>query len=143
MAHADERLGLAELPRAECLSLLHSRQGGVGRLGFIADGKPHIVPVNYLLQGERLLFRTSSGMKFDAAVERRDVVFEVDQADDATQEGWSVVVAGSARVVHDSTMRLLLNRLGLSPFPFGRGEHWVVIEPEEISGRRIVRPYTW
>ena len=51
---------ISELTRPECLRLLAARP--IGRLAVItAEGLPMIVPVNYVLDGETVLFRTDVG----------------------------------------------------------------------------------
>ena len=50
---------LIALDRAECLERL-GYGSYVGRIGFIHDGRPMVLPVNYLLEGETIIFRTWS-----------------------------------------------------------------------------------
>ncbi len=97
----DRRAGVAgqrqlvELTRDECLRLLATRR--IGRLAFIhRAGLPLILPVNYALGEEALVIRSGPGPKMQAA-ERGDLVsFEVDDIDEDTHSGWSVVVTGKA-----------------------------------------------
>jgi len=50
------------------------------------------------------------------------------------------VVEGAAQVVRDPALTTLLGGLGLSPDASGVKRHWVVIEPESITGRRVPMP---
>ena len=50
---------LEDLGRAECLDLLAT--AAVGRVGLLVDGRPEVLPVNYALDGETVLFRTAEG----------------------------------------------------------------------------------
>ena len=43
-------LGIEKIPREECLRLLE-RESFVGRVGFVVDGRPMVLPVNYLAEG--------------------------------------------------------------------------------------------
>ncbi len=66
------------IPRDECLRLLATQQ--IGRIA-VADfnAAPLIVPVNFLVDGEAVLFRTDYGSKFRLAVlAGHPVSFEVD-----------------------------------------------------------------
>ena len=42
-------MDIEELPREECLRLLQT-ESYVGRVGFIAEGRPMVLPVNYLTE---------------------------------------------------------------------------------------------
>lgn len=136
LAHSLEVAGagdLARLTRAECLDLLSSRS--VGRLAYIARaGVPDIVPVNYAMDGERLILRSGPGPKLQAAVRRDLVAFEVDDIDEDSHTGWSVVVTGIAT-------RILAQDAAFSaPAPWASGprRHTIRIAPRRIDGRRLL-----
>ena len=73
----DNRTGLDVLSKEECLRLLASEE--VGRVVTTAKGRIHIVPVNYVLDGETIVFRTDPGTKLDAA--DGPAAFEIDGFD--------------------------------------------------------------
>lgn len=116
-----------------CFRLVASR--AVGRLAYVARaGTPDIAPVNYVLSGRDVLVRSGPGPKLQAA-ERGDLVsFEVDDLDEQTHTGWSVVAAGRASVPSPS-------QVAVSPLPVpwaqGPRRHVITIKVERISGRRI------
>lgn len=130
------RSGLEIIPHKECLHLLRTRR--VGRLAFIVEDRPMVLPVNYAVQGDVVVFRTGEGSKLDAAVEAK-VSFEVDDVDDASGSGWSVVVQGVARdITEDADWFAESLRQAADPtwLPSPPG-HYVRIDPTSISGRRI------
>jgi hypothetical protein len=49
------------LPFDECLRLLASIP--VGRAGFVADGEVVVLPVNHVVDGQDVIFRTAHGSK--------------------------------------------------------------------------------
>lgn len=55
--------------------------------------------MNHALDGTSIVFRSAVGSKLQAAESTAVVAFEVDGYEAALQEGWSVVVAGTAEVV--------------------------------------------
>ncbi len=126
---------LVRLTRGECLALLRSRQ--VGRLAYVARaGIPDIVPVNYVMDGATVIFRSGHGPKLQAA-DRGDVVaLEVDQLDDQSESGLSVVVVGHARRLRTAEV----DRLPALPRSWAAGArtHLVRISPDRIEGRRLV-----
>jgi nitroimidazol reductase NimA-like FMN-containing flavoprotein (pyridoxamine 5'-phosphate oxidase superfamily) len=87
---------IVRIPPSECIHLLATMT--VGRLGFVHEGGPEVLPVNYVLDGDAVVFATNTGMKLWGSTRGR-VVFEVDQTDPVTRSGWSVVVHGLAQEV--------------------------------------------
>ena len=132
----DSRTGIEVIDRHECLELLAT--GEVGRLALVDSGHPVILPVNYTLDGERIVFKTAAGTKLDVSTRGGPVAFEVDDADRGTRRAWSVVVTGWARVVTDPAVIERVEALGLNPWSEHEKTHWVAVHPERISGRRIV-----
>ncbi|CAL9338296.1 hypothetical protein SUDANB70_00223 [Streptomyces sp. enrichment culture] len=123
------------LEQEESRALLGSH--GVGRLAVPTDEGPVIVPVNYDVVDDSVVFRTAPGTTPARAVGHR-VAFEVDRIDDALSQGWSVQVRGDAVAVTapEETARLA-ERAHSEPWAGGRRDEWVRIEPFEITGRRI------
>lgn len=132
-----DRNGLAILDVEECRWLLSSVS--VGRVGVTMGALPTVLPVNFLLDGDRILIRSGEGTKLSAALRGTVVAFEVDEFDPVDHSGWSVVVTGVARVVDDPEE---LGRIAQKPIarwaPAGES-HIVAISTEMISGRRIPR----
>jgi nitroimidazol reductase NimA-like FMN-containing flavoprotein (pyridoxamine 5'-phosphate oxidase superfamily) len=129
--------GPEELTGEECLRLLRSQQ--VGRLAIIASNEPRIYPVNYALDGEVIVFRTSPGTKLEAA-DHANVTFEVDMVDVDNRSGWSVVVHGLAELVTDRHAADLADRTRrVAPEPWAPGDRpfHVPVIPQKVTGRRI------
>ena len=133
------RKTLESLSREDCLRLLAAEE--VGRFVAIVGGRPFVVPVNYVLDGERIVFRTDRGTKLTAA-EGALVAFEIDSIDRETKTGWSVVVNGQASEMStfDGPARVEpLRDMGVDAWAGGDKLHWVAIYPHTITGRRIGR----
>jgi nitroimidazol reductase NimA-like FMN-containing flavoprotein (pyridoxamine 5'-phosphate oxidase superfamily) len=128
--------GLHTMDRAECLRLL--RAATVGRIAFIERGLPAIQPVNFTVDGNNVIIRTSGGGKLAAAVTGAMVAFETDEVDPATRSGWSVVVLGHASLVRDIDELVALAGPDSHPWVPGRSDHVIRIKSERITGRRIV-----
>jgi nitroimidazol reductase NimA-like FMN-containing flavoprotein (pyridoxamine 5'-phosphate oxidase superfamily) len=127
---------LEHLARSECLELLATAH--VGRVGFVVDGAPQILPVNYAIDGDSILFRTSEGSVLNQ-VSLAKVAFEVDCIDDDAQAGWSVVVHGYGTDIADAIdpTSERLRRLALVTWAPGERHQWFVIRPYTFSGRRL------
>ena len=133
---ATDRAGLDILHLGDCFLLLKSAP--VGRIGFAEGGEVVILPVNFLVDGQDVVFRTGAGSKLSALVVGHYVGFEADCCDAAAETGWSVVVNGLAQVVADEEETARLDALGLPPW--GREDSrrvWVRIRPSSINGRRV------
>jgi nitroimidazol reductase NimA-like FMN-containing flavoprotein (pyridoxamine 5'-phosphate oxidase superfamily) len=131
---AFDRNGLEVLDRDECLELLSS--ASVGRIGLSAGALPVVLPVNFCVDGDRIVVRTGEGTKLAAAVRQAVVSFEVDDIDPLFHTGWSVVVTGIASPLESPADLAHARRLPLRPWASG-AERYVAITLEELSGRRI------
>ena len=130
------RSGLEVIPRKECLLLLAGQK--VGRLGFVVDGQPMVLPVNYAVDGDIVVFRTGEGTML-AAAHGRKVAFEVDEVDADAGTGWSVVIQGVAEELPGNGDWLdehLRAKAGPTWIP-APTDHYVRITPSIISGRRL------
>lgn len=137
MKLVDSRSGLEVLSHDECVQLLAEHE--VGRLVVVVHGAPHIVPVNYVFDGDAVVFRSDAGTKLDAA-EGHPVAFEIDGFDTAARTGWSVVVHGRASEITEwdhPAVTAARSRLAPTPWAGGEKRHWVRVEAETITGRRI------
>jgi uncharacterized protein len=129
--------GLTVLTVDECLQLLTHHVPRIGRVSFTTDGRPVILPVNYIFFEGSVVFRTGAGAKLSAASRGEHVAFEIDEIDPTWREGWSVLVQGRAEEVVDAEERARLEQLPLRPWGPGDKSAYVRIMSTEISGRRI------
>ena len=135
---ATDRRGLRVLGFEECLQRLHDAP--VGRVGFLRDGEVAILPVNHVVDGMDIAFRTSWGSKLQTAADAGRVAFEVDGHDPALATGWSVLVHGTAMIVYEAQDRQRLDDLASKPWvALDANTFWVRIRPEEITGREILQ----
>jgi len=137
---------LAVLLEGDCEELL--RQHSVGRIGFIVDAWPVILPVNYTFDGADIVIRTDARSKL--AAETRwpaPVVLEVDAPVTVFKSGWSVVAHGMAAEVRDREELARLRSLPLEPWAAGVREHWIRIRVVQMTGRRLAEqgryPHSW
>jgi nitroimidazol reductase NimA-like FMN-containing flavoprotein (pyridoxamine 5'-phosphate oxidase superfamily) len=130
------------LSDAECWDLLRSEE--LGRLAFQLIDEVRIVPINYAVDGQTLLFRTESGEKLLSVALGGPIAFEVDRIDndDEGEHALSVVIRGRARMLEEDEA----HRADLVPLrPWVGTEKYDVVEitPEHLSGRwyRLSRPW--
>jgi len=126
------------VPADECRTLLATRQ--LGRIGLAGGSFPLILPVNYVLAGDAVVIRTDSP-KITASADHTRVAFEVDDVDERTRSGWSVLVQALAEEVTGARRDELVERLrtaGGTPWAPGEHGHWIRLIPKVVTGRRIV-----
>ncbi len=132
----DPRNAMQILDEDECWELLASQQ--FGRLAVAPAGQPDIFPVNHLIDAGRILFRTAEGSKLVSVVVNSHVAYEVDGYLPETNEAWSVVVYGQARLVESDDESAAMEDLPLFPWNLAPKYNFVAITPEKLSGRRFV-----
>ena len=133
--HPTDHAGLEILPFDQCLRLLGSVP--VGRVGFFADGEMVILPVNHVVDGQDLVFRTARGSKLSAAEGQDLVCFEADYYDEHSPAGWSVVITGRAELVYEESEIRRLSRHDLHPWVTAvERSFWIRIRATSVSGRQ-------
>lgn len=128
---------------AECLRLIAA--GGVGRIGYTGRFGPTILPVNFVLYEQTIVFRTGlhspmgEDLRTGIADAEYKVAFEVDEITPATREGWSVLVQGSAHHVDSESELATVRQTGVQTWPGGEKDLFIRVVPDRITGRRIRR----
>lgn len=100
------------LGRDRCLELLASVP--VGRVVFSMRALPAIRPVNHLVDGNTVVIRSNLGGALASATMQSGAVvvaYEADTLDFDGRTGWTVVVAGAARLVPDAARQQRYERL--------------------------------
>lgn len=106
----------------------------IGRLAIVIGGEPDIFPVNYVVDGQSLVFRTAEGSKLLAASLGGRMAFQVDEW---THEGAVSVLAHGTPHVMEGEERESATSLELDPWVPTHKEHWVRLEVDEVTGRRF------
>lgn len=134
MTDAPGRSTAPEIPLDECLRLLATMS--VGRIAVAPEGEaPVVVPVNYALDGDVIVFRADRGSRLDK-LDDLPVSFEVDLIDPFQKLGWSILVRGTAReATAEEAGHVEVEAWVATP-----NMHWIRISPETITGRRIQLP---
>jgi uncharacterized protein len=125
------------LSRDACRKLLEAAT--VGRIAFVVDGLPCVLPVNYRLFCEddilSLLLRTRPGDAIDNA--NHTVALEIDSIDHTHHGGWSVLVRGTLQHLDDADVERLSPRFDPKPWPTDAMTSWLAIRVRTISGREL------
>lgn len=127
--------GLVGLAPDECLRLLGTH--AVGRVAWNGPAEPTVLPVNFIVVDGEIWFRTTAHSSLSRQIDDLPMSFQVDDVDEFTRSGWSVLVRGTAHVVYDAT-RVPRTWPGLETWPAGAHALHVVVEPREITGRRLL-----
>lgn len=124
---------VSKIGREECWDLL--RSSSFGRIGYRLRGRTRITPVNYVVDGSRIVFRTAEGSKFFALKVDDDIALQTDRHDE--DHAWSVLANGTAREItgepgtDDAVARL-------QPWVPTTKDHVFAIDVDKVRGRRFV-----
>lgn len=131
-------LETVELSTSEAEALL--RSGVTGRVAVSTPLGPHILPVNYSVVDDCVVFRTSPYSLLGTHAHGSTVAFETDVIDHDRQRGWSVLVRGRASVITDEEQLDLIRRIW-PPRPWAAGQRTlhIGVRLDEITGRQLGR----
>lgn len=123
---------LEELTRAHCEELLAHHE--VGRVAWVDDEGPCVVPVNYVVDDDALWVRTSGYSRLGRSRVDR-VALEIDGVDPVTRAGWSVLVTGRTTWVGPDDVPESVT--ALEAWAEGTRAAFCRIALDEVSGRRV------
>ncbi|HJV98839.1 MAG TPA: pyridoxamine 5'-phosphate oxidase family protein [Arthrobacter sp.] len=130
--HADGNPVL-ELDEEQSWKLLDATKHG--RLVVSVAGEPDIFPVNYLASDRKVYLRTAPGNKLAQLTINSRVLLETDGV--LSDEAWSVVLRGTARVLTNSSELAAVEELGLKTWVPTLKDFYVEIVPTSVSGRHF------
>lgn len=122
-----------ELDDEQSWRLLEGTQHG--RLVVSVAGEPDIFPVNYVVADRKVYLRTAPGNKLAQLTINSTVLFEADGI--LSDEAWSVVLRGKARVLNTSAELAAVEDLGLKSWVPTLKDFYVEIDPVTVSGRHF------
>jgi uncharacterized protein len=125
-----------ELSEAQCRELLTA--GLVGRVAVCTPVGPHMVPVNYAVDNDSVVLRTTPYSILGTHARGALLAFEVDQLDYERQRGWSVVARGRAEAI-TAAEELDHIRKSWEPNAWADGSRnlFLRLPWSELSGRRL------
>ena len=120
----------------ECAELL--RGGIIGRVAIASPSGPHIIPVNYSVVDDSIVFRTTPYSVIGTHGRDALTAFEVDYFDYADQRGWSVVARGRCDAIAGPD-EIELVRQARPPRPWADGPRnlYFRLRWSELTGRRL------
>ena len=102
-AAAELGSGPIELDRAECMQLLATQS--VGRIAYTGDTGARILPVNYILGDNCVIFRTAPDGEIFRYALNSNCAFEIDETNEWFESGWSVVAVGRLQLATEERLR--------------------------------------
>jgi nitroimidazol reductase NimA-like FMN-containing flavoprotein (pyridoxamine 5'-phosphate oxidase superfamily) len=125
-----------ELTVEECLELLNGSV--VGRVAMCTPVGPRIVPINYAMYDDAIVFRTTPYSELGTYGWNTDLAFEIDFLDYEKHQGWSVVAIGRGELIEDQD-ELHAIRAGWDPTPWARGRRhlYIRLRWRDLTGRRL------
>ena len=111
----------------------------VGRVGFVYDDEPFVLPVNCVVVEGKIVFRTAGDSMLHSLGEGARVAFEADHVDPVAESGWSVLARGTLSKVDDADLSDRLAATTTHPWAPGPIDRWMIIVPDVVTGRSITR----
>jgi len=125
-----------ELEPQECLRLLKS--GVFGRLALTIPTGPQIVPVNYSVVNDLIVFRTTPYSVLGTYARNAQMAFEVDHVDYEYGTGWSVIARGRVDAITDShDLDVITSSWTPRPWASGQRNAYYGLRWTELTGRRL------
>ncbi|HET9647097.1 MAG TPA: pyridoxamine 5'-phosphate oxidase family protein [Microlunatus sp.] len=127
---------LVEMTREDCLEALQAKR--VGRLAYTTDDGPRVIPVNYILTEDGVVFRTVPDGEVARYAMDSTCAFEIDDIDEFFESGWSVLAVGVAQLLTEADFARL--RYGKIPEPWADGPRilFVKLPLLHVSGRQLL-----
>ncbi|MGZ4442342.1 MAG: pyridoxamine 5'-phosphate oxidase family protein [Nocardioidaceae bacterium] len=127
---------LIELPERQCWEML--RGSIVGRIAICTPSGPRILPVNYAVHDDAVVFRTSPSGEIGSHAVGRNLAFEVDHIDYERHQGWSVLLLGEAELVDDVAELDRIRRVW-DPRPWADGDRvlYLRLRARQVTGRAL------
>lgn len=124
-----EQEGVVRLDAETCRDLLVT--DSVGRVAFTTPTGPRIVPVNFVVSGNAVVFRTGCYTELAAYGPGERLAFEIDHLDNERRRGWSVIALGRGERAPETEEA--------DPQPWAEGEKSILMRLawETLTGRRI------
>lgn len=124
------------IDRSECLRLLAT--ASVGRVVFTTRALPAVEPVRFVLEDDRIVFRTWNGTPIVTMPRGTVVAFQVDALENATGIAWSVTVVGTARTLDEPAASRYRATGGLAAWGVdGIRDEVVAIDVDMVTGHRM------
>ena len=134
---ADRRPSVQLIHDNECEELLRSHRWG--RLAVQVHDHPEVFPLNYAMDGHRIVFRIDRGAKLASLRQNHMASFQIDEVDEEQRCGWSVMAVGPISEAIDAGDIERLEGLGLESWVTSESNHWMQLSPHRLTGRRLVQ----
>ncbi|SDD63457.1 pyridoxamine 5'-phosphate oxidase family protein [Auraticoccus monumenti] len=122
------------LGRFQCEELL--AQHHLARVALNGRGGLRIHPVSYRFHDQSVVFRTTPDSVLGGLAHPQPVAVLVDQLDEESRSGWSVLLQGTSRGISDLTELAHLWTVDeLSPWGVGVHTVFVEVRAEHVTGR--------
>ena len=125
--------------RQQCLDLIESHH--LGRIAWQAADLPQILPITYAMLQGSIYFRTLPDGILAELAQPTSVALEVDELDQQTRTGWSIVLYGHSSAVREpDELADLWASDSLVPWASGNRTLYIRIRPDRVAGRMVRRP---
>lgn len=135
VAHGSPGTDVDDLSVSECWLLL--REVPIGRIALRGSDEIEVFPVNHLVDGGTIVFRTAQGTKLRLIGNGAACTFEADEIDVAERIVRSVVLKGTAKPLSSHDEITASFDMEVPSWQAGPKPTYVRLTPHAVSGRRF------
>ena len=122
---------------AEDVSWAHLAAASIGRIAVMSADGIDIFPVNFVVDGTTVVFRSAAGTKLFEVVLGGRIAFETDGYEAGHGRAWSVVLKGHGEVIDRWGEIYAAQELPIVPWNHSPKERFVRVIPTSVTGRRF------
>ena len=137
-----------EMTNAEAMQFLSDQK--VGHLAVIDDSEPYVSPISYVVDGDKLYFRSRPGRRLSALATNPRLCVEASEVDEVANTWTSVCAWGSAEIVTSAETDVAVIAMLLAKYAdasesvlsfasgpsFGEEPIVVAVPIDNVTGRR-------
>lgn len=135
--YTDYDIIIDELGEDTCWRML--ARAGLGRIAYVDDDEPVVLPINAGVYNRQVVFRTAEGSSLANKGDGSKVAFEADETNRTEESGWSVLVRGRLWDVTGSPEVEGWSDFAVHPWAPPPRDRWMLIKPTLVTGRTIER----
>ncbi len=122
------------LDEGQCWQLLENTRHG--RLGLRVSDELDLVPVNIVARDQKIYFRSAPGNKLAELTINPKILVEADGI--LSDQAWSVLARGTARVLETEAEIEFAESLGIDPWVPTYKDFFIEVDVTRVTGRHFI-----
>ena len=129
---------IVRLGRDECLALLAKTP--LGRVAVTLGTLPVVRTVRFAVLDEGVVFKVGPSSSLRRSVPKAIVAFHADHYDEATREGWNLLVQGIGQEITEPRKIASLEKLGIPCWLSPAQDRYLMVPAQVVTGELVTWP---